>query len=189
MPCAFITGIPTAGKSYLAKRVAEKLGCTWISMDDVIVQYNNDPVLAPWVNFFWNKDEDEYYRATSEEEQWQNIVNQSEAFWPTIKTTIEAQLATGRSTIFEGVNLLPHLMHKLALPGVVLLGESEETTLRRLQEKPRWGETPSLQTIEAHAFFAVEGSHYKSEAEKYGYPAFHDVDAAQKTLEMLILHD
>ncbi len=94
MNSVFITGIPTAGKSYLAKKVADALGISWMKMDAVRDEMKNDPTLESWVNFFWNTNEAEYYPATPPEVQWQNIVNQSEAFWPTKKQKIEEILAS-----------------------------------------------------------------------------------------------
>lgn len=186
MNSVFITGIPTAGKSHLAKKVAETLGISWIKMDNVRDEMLKDPKIEPWVNFFWNIDETKYYPSTPADIQWQNIVNQSEAFWPRKKQRIEETLAQGTPTIFEGVNLLPHLMKQLPVRGVVLLGTSEKETFKRLKAEPRWGNTEELQRLEADAFFNIERPHYAEEAKKYGYPAFSEPSDAEAELIKLI---
>lgn len=186
MNSVFITGIPTAGKSYLADKIAKSLGITHVKMDAIRDEMVKDPTLEPWVNFFWHKNEAEYYPATPSEEQWQNIVNQSEAFWPTTKKKIEETLASGTPAIFEGVNLLPHLMRELTIKGVVILGNSEQETFERIKADPRWGNTDELQRLEAHAFFTIERPCYVAEAKKYGYPAFSDVSQAESELIRLI---
>lgn len=186
MNSAFITGIPTAGKSYLADKIAKSFGMTHIKIDAVRDEMVKIPKLEPWVNFFWNKNEAEYYPNTSADEQWKNIVDQSEAFWPTVKAKIEEILASGNPTIFEGVNLLPHLMKELAIKGVVILGNSEKETFERIKADPRWGSTEELQRLEAHAFFTIERSRYAAEAEKHGYPTFSDPSEAEAELIRLI---
>lgn len=73
--------------------------------------------------------------------------------------------------MFEGLNLLPHLMHKdlPSLKGIVLLGPSFEKILERNKQSPRWGNTEELQHMEAEAFFYGERPRYLEEGEKYGY--------------------
>lgn len=153
MKSVFITGIPTAGKSYLAKKVASALGISSLKMDDVRDEQLKDPRIEPWVNFFRNQNETEYYSTTPPDVHWQNMIDQSEAFWPMNRQVIEQILASHRPTIFEGVNLLPHLMRQLSLKGIVLLGSSEEETFNRLKKEPRWGFTEDLQRLEAHIHF------------------------------------
>lgn len=186
MNSVFITGIPTSGKSYLAKKVAEKLGISWVKMDDVREGMLKDPKMEYWDKFFWNINEADYYPATPADTQWQNIVYQSEAFWPTHKQKIEETLASGTPTIFEGVNLLPHLMAQLPVRGVVLLGISEEETFQRIKVDPRWGETEELQRLEADAFFNIERPLYAVEAKKYGYSTFNGAEDAEAELIKLI---
>ena len=74
----------------------------------------------------------------------------------------------GKSAIFEGVNILPHLAHcDLNFKGIILLGESFEVILERNKKDPRWGQTEELQ---------------KKEAEKYGFKTFSDPMLAEKEL-------
>lgn len=186
MNSVFITGTPTAGKSHLAHKISASLGLRHIKIDDLWDTVKDDPALEPWYNYFWHKDEADYYRASPPEKLWQDIVDQSEAFWPTAKKHIEQTLSEGKPAVFEGVSLLPHLMQQLPLKGVVLIAASENQIFDRLKAAPRWSETEELQRVEAHAFFTVEGTNYAEQAKRHGYPLFTDPVAAESALLLLI---
>lgn len=183
MKYAFISGIPASGKSYLAARVAQKVGAQHIEMDALREEMRGSPELKKWVDFFWNKNEAEYWEQTNCNEQWLNLKNQSEAFWPILLRRITEIQTAGKLAIFEGVNLLPHLTRKdLNFSGIILLGDSFESIFERNKKAPRWGQTEALQRKEAEAFYNCERPQYKAEAEKYGYPAFSDMEKAEKEL-------
>ena len=57
----FITGIPTAGKSYLAEKLAEKVGGICVSIDDIREELVKDERYKKWVNFYLDQDEYDYY--------------------------------------------------------------------------------------------------------------------------------
>ncbi len=183
MKYLFISGIPTSGKSYLAKKIAQENNILHVNLDDLRIPMLKDSNLEPWVNFFWNKDEKTYWETVSPQEHWGNLVSQSEAFWPTVLKKIREIQKSKQSAIFEGVNILPHLAHQdLDFPGIVLIGESEEKVFERCNKNPRWGQTEELQKQEAKWFFVHEGSRYKEEAEKYGYKVFCNFEKAEKEL-------
>jgi len=182
MKYAFISGIPASGKSYLAEIIALALKMKHFETDDWREEFRRDEH-ADWVDFFWNKNEAEYWAKTDCEEHWRNMVRQSEALWPEIFKKIGKVVKSGKPAIFEGVNILPHLAHKdLDFPGIFLLGESLETILRRNKQDPRWGQTEELQKKEAEIFFNCEGPKYKQEAEKHGFKTFPDPMLAEKEL-------
>jgi len=183
MKYAFISGIPASGKSYLAAKVARAVGVLHIEIDDLRKEMSKDPELKKWVMFFWDQNEAEYWKNTNCDEQWANLKNQSEAFWPTILEKISEVQKSGKPAIFEGVNMLPHLVAKdLELHGIVLLGNSLEDIFERNKKEPRWGRTAELQRMEAEGFYNCERPRYKIEAEKYGYQAFFDVKEAEREL-------
>lgn len=187
MRYAFISGIPASGKSHLARKVAAEVGALHVAIDDLREELKNDPRLKKWVDFFWNVDEEEYWKSTSCKEQWENLRKQSEAFWPRILERIGAVRETGEPVVFEGVNILPHLAFRdLDFPGIVLLGESFEVILERNKKDPRWGKTEELQRKEADAFWNCERPRYQSEAEKYGFKTFADPVSAENELLKLL---
>ena len=186
MNSVFITGTITTGKSHLASKLSASLKVQHISTDDLWESVKDHPELKTWYNYFWQKDEAEYYRTASPKQLWQDIVDQSEAIWPIVKRKIELISDEGKYAIFEGVSLLPHLMQQISMKGVVLLASSEQQILDRLHQKPRWSDTEELQRVEAHAFFIVENRYYESEARRFGYPAFRDQLAAEAELIYLM---
>ncbi len=185
----FIGGIPASGKSYLSRKVAEKTGAFHLDLDTLRKEMAKDPKLTYWVNFFFNRDEEKYLTNTSCEEHWENLVKQSEAFWPTILIKVKEVMNSRESAIFEGVNILPHLAKKdFNFPGIFLLGESFGQILERNKQNPRWGKTPKLQEMEAKLFFNCERLKYKEEAIKYGYKIFDDFNVAElEVLKLLVI--
>lgn len=183
----FITGIPTAGKSFLARKLAEKVGGICVSIDDFREELTKDERYKKWVNFYLDQDEYTYYTTMDYDEQWANLVKQSEGFWPGILEKIHQYDTDGEPIIFEGVNILPHLAHRdLSIPGVAIIGRSFEETLERNKKDPRWGETEELQKLEAKAFFNGERPRYKEGAEKYGYQVFETPDEAWEVASELL---
>ncbi len=177
----FITGIPTAGKSYLAEMIVKKIGGIHVDIDDIREEIASDLKYKKWVNFYYDQDEKTYYMTTTYDEQWQNLIRQSEGIWPTILGKIEGYTDETRPVIFEGVNILPHLAKRdLSFSGIVIIGKSFEEVFERNKKEPRWGKTEELQKLEAEAFFYGERPRYKAEAEKYGYLVFETVDEAVK---------
>lgn len=187
MSYAFISGIPAAGKSFLAKKIVDKTGAFHLDIDTLREVIERDPQIEPWVNFYWNQDEKKYLTEVSYEEQWKNFVQQSEAFWPTILKKIKEVQSSHKSAIFEGVNILPHLAAKdLDFSGIYLLGESVEQIFERNKKVPRWGSTEELQRLEAETFFNGERPNYKREAEKYRFKTFEKADEAEKELVRIL---
>ncbi len=178
----FISGIPASGKSYLAKKIAIKIGAKHVCVDDWREEMRNNFELKKWVDFFFNQDEKKYWNTTSCNEQWGNLKKQSEAFWSTIKSKIEEIQKLNSFVIFEGVNILPHLAKDLNFGGIVLLGESFDVILERNKKDPRWGKTEDLQICEARAFWDCERVWYKKEAQKYGFKTYSDTALAEKEI-------
>ena len=178
----FVTGIPTAGKSSLAKKLAEEVGGICVSVDDIREELSEDERYKRWVNFFLDQDEKNYYTTTTYDEQWKNLVAQCEGLWPAIVTELVQYEGEDRPVIFEGVNLLPHLAHRdLQIPGIVIIGRSLEEIFVRNKREPRWGVTEELQKLEADAFFNGERPHYREDAHRYGYPVFETSEEAWAT--------
>lgn len=183
MAYVFISGIPASGKSYLAKKLSKETGAFHLNIDHLRRAMKKDPKLKYWVNLYYKLDEVKYYSETPCEQQWENLKNQSEAFWPFILTKIKEVMEKHDSAIFETVNILPHLAKKgLDFLGIYLLGESFEQIFERNKKDPRWGNTEKLQRMEAENFFFCEGPKYKEEAEKYGFKTFTNLEEAEKEL-------
>ncbi len=157
-----------------------------VDTDSFRVEMEKDPALAPWVNHFWNMDEEEYLGRPCED-RWREDVAQFEAFWPFTASKIKEIMRSVPVAIFEGVGLLPSIVSRdFQFPGIVLLGESLEVTLERNKKDPRWGKTEDLQKKEAESFFLCEREKYKKEGEQYSWQVFSDISEAElETLKIL----
>ena len=96
----FITGIPTSGKSYLARQLANKLGGICVPLDDFRENLSKDKRYSKWTNFFWNKDEKIYLTMTSAEKQLENLIAQSEGLWPAFLNEISKFKDESKPVIF-----------------------------------------------------------------------------------------
>lgn len=183
----FITGIPTSGKSYLAKKLAQEVSGIAVPLDNRRKDFAKEEKYKKWTNFLFDKNEYEYLTKTTPDELWRNLVAQSEGLWPAFSQEIEKYKGEEKPVIFECVNLLPHIAKQyLDFSGIVLIGESYEKVLKRNKQSPRWGNTAELQELEAKVFFEVERPCYKAEAEKYNYSVFESADKAfEETLRFL----
>lgn len=206
-PKIFITGIPTAGKSYVAKKIVKETGGFCLETDNLREELAKDPAYEKWATFFEKQDEYAYYTENDPNEQWRILSDMHETLWPGVVKKIreyengniplKSKLAAfmrkpsskTRPLVFEGINLLPRLAKRdLDFPGIVLVGKSLEEVRQRNQEKPRWGQTEKMMEMSARAFWFIERPQYISEAKKYGYPIFEDADEAyEKALELLRL--
>ena len=62
MQSVFISGIPGSGKTYLAKKLSLEFGIKLISLDALRIEMQKDSALRPWVDFYFNLDEAEYFK-------------------------------------------------------------------------------------------------------------------------------
>lgn len=204
-PKIFITGIPTAGKSYLASRLTKETGGYCLETDTLRDTLVKKPEYSQWAHFFDKENEFAYYTGHSPEEQWQILEDQHKQLWPGVlakireyedgKIPLKSRLAArvrkplskNRPLIFEGINILPSLARKdLDFPGVVLVGKSFEEVLEKNRKRPRWGTSEKMLRMGAEAFWYVERPHYIAEAERYGYKIFEDADEAYEEIVKML---
>lgn len=111
---AFIGGTSASGKTYTAREFVKQSGLPIhiVSIDDFRKEFAKDPKLKYWVDVFWNKNEEEYWKTITYEKDIQNLINQSEAFWPSILEIVENTKKKYKHAIFEAVNIQPHLARR-----------------------------------------------------------------------------
>jgi 2-phosphoglycerate kinase len=184
----FVGGTPAAGKSFTVKKFIRNTGLDIYhsSTDDLREGMKKDPDLEKWANLFWNMNEMDYWKNSSFEENSELLIKQSEAFFPVILKHVSEIKLRHKNAIFEGVNLLPHLVKKhFDFPGFFLTSENFDKILQRIKESPRWGETEELQKLEAKYFIEYDARFIKEEADKYGYKVFNDSDQVEKKLKKI----
>lgn len=181
-PLLFVTGNSTAGKSTLAKLLAEKLGVSRASGDGMRVGLYRDSRYGPIARFYADqKCEAAYYAGTDPDERWENLREQSLALWPPLffKLLCGYRIRPG-PLVFEGVNLMPDLVAQdfPGTPIVAVVCEDEALVLRRLAEAPRWGNTPELQALEAREIAVEQAPRYRELTLAHGGQVFSSAEAA-----------
>ncbi|BBM83903.1 hypothetical protein [Candidatus Uabimicrobium amorphum] len=110
----FIGGAPTLGKSTLAQMLSQYLGIPWISTDqirDIIrraTKYEELPKLFPPKDY----DLERFFSEFSPQQIVQMEIEQGECAWPGIVDFIENDYTWTDGFVVEGVNVLPHLVHR-----------------------------------------------------------------------------
>lgn len=185
---AFVGGTSAAGKTYIAKKFAKSSGLPIhvVSIDDLRREFAKDPQLKYWVDILWNKNEEEYWKTITYEKDIENLVKQSEAFWPRILEVVNRTKRLHEHAIFETINFQPHLAKRdLNFPGFFLINEDKQTLLDRFKEAPRWGKTRKLQKTEIEFLLKHDVLFVKQEAKKYGYKIFNNSEDAMKELRSI----
>ncbi len=182
---AFIGGTSAAGKTYIANAFAKrsKLPIHVVSIDDQRREFAKDPKLRYWTDILWNKNEEEYWKTITYEEDIGNLIGQSEAFWPKILEVVEKTKKLHKHAIFEAINIQPHLAKRdLDFPGFFLITEDQQTLIKRMKKNPRWGKTEALQRLEVEFLLKHDVPFVKQEAKKYGYKVFTNANDALNEL-------
>lgn len=184
----FIGGTSAAGKTYTAKEFVKKSGLPIhiVSIDDLRKDFAKDPKLKYWVDILWNQNEEEYWKTITYEKDIQNLIDQSQAFWPSILEILENTKKKYKHAIFEAINIQPHLAKKdFDFPGFFLVNEDYQTLLERFKKDPRWGKSEDLQRIEVEFLLKHDVPFIKKEAKKYGYKVFNNSEDAIKELRKI----
>ena len=182
MPYAFIGGVPMAGKSHLAKLIAEKYGIMHIQTDDIRKNFK-DPKLVKWVRSFYNQNPDTYWQKITHKQHYEQVKKQSEELWPAIVKEINNYKKKYKTIIFEGRTILPCLASSnLNFPGVYLIAKSFKQILERNNERPRWVKDKEFQYKLAECLYFYENKKLVEEAKKYGFKSFKNPNQAEKEL-------
>lgn len=109
-----IGGAPTLGKSTLAQMLSQYLGIPWISTDQIrdimrhAAKREDIPQLFPMEDYSAER----FFATFSPPEIVQMEIKQGEAAWTGIVEFIENDYTWSDGFIIEGVNILPHLVHR-----------------------------------------------------------------------------
>lgn len=185
---AFIGGTSASGKTYTAKLFVKNSGLPIhiVSIDNLRKEFSKDPKLKYWVDILWNKNEEEYWKTATYEKDIENLIKQSEAFWPSILKVVQKTKKLYKHAIFEAINIQPHLAKRdFDFPGFFLINEDYQTLLERFKKAPRWGKTEKLQKLEVEFLLKHDVPFIKKEAKKYGYKVFNNSNDAIEELKRI----
>jgi 2-phosphoglycerate kinase len=112
-PVILIGGVPTAGKSTLAKLLSKHLGIPWISTDqigDIMTSVASKRKMPKLFSPEGKTPAEKYFKKFTSEQIVQFKFEQSEPVWEVVKKMINNDTNWSDGFIIEGVSLLPHLI-------------------------------------------------------------------------------
>lgn len=195
-----IGGSPAAGKSYVARKLAEDLKLPWISTDTVreqmrkIVRKEDYPAL-----FFHSGAKSdmavEFLTHKSEEDIVKHQNDESLEVWKGVKALIETDYVWG-SFIVEGVAILPRQVHEIMLinkkvKSFFLIDENKERVRDIIFTRGLWDDADkyldSVKEKEVEWVFAFN-NWIKDEAKNYNLPiiSIEDYNTAFKEIKSII---
>ena len=177
-----IGGSPTAGKSYVARKIAESLKLPWISTDTIREQMRKIVREKDFPNLFTHSEATpemavEFLSKKSAKEIVKHQNDESLDVWKGMKALIETDYVWG-NFIIEGVAVLPHLVKKLSVENkeikVVFLVDDDIKRVRKtIFTRGLWDDADKYpdDVKEKEVEWVIEFNNYIiKESKKYGFP-------------------
>ncbi|HAQ05198.1 TPA: hypothetical protein DCP13_00070 [Candidatus Azambacteria bacterium] len=177
-----IGGSPTAGKSYVARKIAESLKLPWISTDTIREQMRKIVREKDFPNLFTHSEATpemavEFLSKKSAKEIVKHQNDESLDVWKGVKALIETDYVWG-NFIIEGVAVLPHLVKKLSVENkeikVVFLVDDDIKRVRKtIFTRGLWDDADKYpdDVKEKEVEWVIEFNNYIiKESKKYGFP-------------------
>lgn len=183
-----IGGSPTAGKSYIARKLAEDLKLPWISTDTIREQMRWIVRKEDYPDLFMHGDPSvshidkavEFLTHNTAEEIVEHQNKESENVWKGVRGLIESDYEW-EDFIVEGVAILPKLVAnqewkiKKDITTLFLVDEDKERVRNTIFTRGLWDEPDkypdSVKEKEVEWVFAFN-DYIKNEAQKYNFPVF-----------------
>lgn len=145
-----IGGMPTVGKSTIAKKLSEHYGLPWMSSDQIreIMKSAIDPNSNSALNGSVDIEAKEYFEKFTVQQIAEMEYEQGVATWPGISFMINNDWTWRDGFIIEGVNILPKLVaHEQAkrdnIQAVFLSDTDESRTKEVIFKRGLWGKADS----------------------------------------------
>jgi len=177
-----IGGSPTAGKSYITKRIAKELGIPWISTDTIreqmreLVRKEDYPML--FLHYKASPEMGVKFLTRNSAKEIVDIVNrEGKDVWKGIKALIETDY-NWDSYIIEGVAIIPNLIsdfikNKKNIKILFLVDEDKNRIRKTIFTRGLWDEANKYphDVKEKEVEWVIEFNNFiKKEAKKYGFP-------------------
>lgn len=203
MTIYLIGGIPRSGKTILAGTLSRKIGCPYISVDNLrafLVPYipkkDHSKKLPFEAMYFLDNDNDLFFKKYSAEEMIKADLAESRTLWTGVRKFINHQILSQRDFIIEGVQLLPRFVHTLKkerywpkIKTIYLTRLDPEKILDGIKKNTQSNDwllhyTKKEETLEKAAnMLAQFGTYFSKEANKYEFPVFNTEHDFHGTLE------
>ncbi len=177
-----IGGAPTAGKSYVARKIAEKLKMPWISTDTIREQMREIVRKEDYPTLFLHAEATpemgvDFLTKHNCEEIVKFVNKESVDVWKGVKALLETDYVWG-SYIVEGVAILPHMVSNFAknndnIKVLFLVDEDTERIRKTIFTRGLWDSANKYpdSVKEKEVEWVVAFNNYiKKEAKKYRFP-------------------
>jgi 2-phosphoglycerate kinase len=194
-----IGGSPTAGKSYTARKIAEKLKLPWISTDTIREQMREIVRKEDYPRLFFHSGADsnmalKYLSKNTAKEIVKNQNQESVDVWKATKAIIETDYVWG-SFIIEGVAILPKLIKEFVsknkkVVALFLIDEDIERIRKTIFTRGLWDDAKKYpdKVKEKEVEWVIAFNNYiKKEAKKHGYPVINVGDRNDYLKEIIDL--
>jgi putative endonuclease len=190
-----IGGAPLSGKSYIAEKLAKKLGIPWISTDairDMMRKLVNQKDYPALFNNYPPITAEKYFKKFSPIEVVRNEISESLEVWKGVQALISNDYAWD-SFIIEGIAVLPGSVHKAYakqknIKAIFLSCENKKLIKDRILKRGLYDDADnypnSLKDIEIEWTLLINKT-ITTGAKRYGYPV-HEIGKPNNDLEAII---
>ena len=167
-----IGGMPTTGKTTLARELSRRLALPWLSTDQtrLVMQGVADPKQYPQLLSAHGLSAAEFFQRFSPEEIAEREYMHGIETWPGNKKLIEDDFTWREGFILEGVNILPSLLPSLQTSSDVrplfLTDEGDDALRKAIFSRGLYDTLKECEIIWARLF----DQRIQAEAQQYGYP-------------------
>lgn len=177
MPLPFlIGGAPGAGKSTVAKALAQELGVSSVSTDDIRASVQTGPRKSahhyPWLFSNATISAEDYWKNHSPNDVLQLEIEQGRELWSTLKATI-AKRSHG---LIEGASLLPELLWQefgKDARACFIIDPDGKRVRKTIMERGLWGDANTyadwIKPLELE-WVMLHNQWLREEVKKYHYP-------------------
>ncbi len=177
-----IGGAPTAGKSYVARKIAEELKLPWISTDTIREQMREIVSKKDYPRLFFHSGADSkmaeiYLSKHTPKQIVKNQNEESKDVWKGVKAIIDTDYVWG-SFIIEGVAILPSLISKAVknnqeIKAFFIVDDDVDRIRRTIFTRGLWDSADKYpdKVKEKEVKWVIEFNKFiTDEAKKYGFP-------------------
>ena len=170
-----IGGMPTTGKTTLARELSRRLALPWLSTDQtrLVMQGVADPKQYPQLLPAHGLSAAEFFQRFSPEEIAEREYMHGIETWPGNKKLIEDDFTWREGFILEGVNILPSLLPSLQTSSDVrplfLTDEGDDALRKAIFSRGLYADADTLKECEI-IWARLFDQRIQAEAQQYGYP-------------------
>jgi len=176
MKTLLIGGAPCAGKSFVAKELAERFNTTWKSTDELRDHFRDNPnrLGHHYPYLFASKDvtAEEFWKNRKPIDVLRGEVEEARELWPWLQKVVEKN----SYGILEGVSILPELVRKTygtSKTALFLIDTDRERVRQIIQTRGLWDEAHTyadwIKPLELE-WVMLHTAWLRSETQRYGFP-------------------